>query len=74
MYKGPFTGLVVTGLLAVCLLPTMGAAAEPRARDIGIPFAGTPGPLNAITDVAGLTVGFESIIKDLPDGDRKSVV
>lgn len=30
---------------------------KPRARDLGLPFPGTPGPLNAITDVAGLTVG-----------------
>lgn len=32
--------------------------ARPRARDLGLPFPGTPGPLNAITDVAGVTVGF----------------
>jgi len=31
---------------------------RPRARDLGLPFAGTPGPLNAITDVAGVRVGF----------------
>ncbi len=31
---------------------------KPRAREMGIPFAGTPGPYNAITDVEGLTVGF----------------
>lgn len=35
---------------------------EPRARDLGIPFAGTPGPLNAITDVAGVTVGHTTLI------------
>ncbi len=38
-----------------------------RARDLGIPFDGVPGPLNAITDVAGVTVGHETIIRDLPD-------
>ena len=27
---------------------------KPRARDLGIPFEGTPGPLNAISDVAGV--------------------
>ncbi|MFC3944028.1 S58 family peptidase [Pseudomonas gingeri NCPPB 3146 = LMG 5327] len=33
-------------------------AADPqRARDLGIPFEGTPGKLNAITDVAGVEVG-----------------
>lgn len=31
---------------------------KPRARDLGLPFPGTPGPLNAITDVPGLAVGF----------------
>ncbi len=31
---------------------------KPRARDLGLPFPGTPGPFNAITDVAGVSVGF----------------
>lgn len=35
--------------------------ARPRARDLGLPFPGTPGPLNAITDVAGVTVGFTTL-------------
>lgn len=34
----------------------------PRARDLGIPFDGTPGPLNAITDVSGIEVGFKTLI------------
>ncbi|HTV60086.1 MAG TPA: P1 family peptidase [Verrucomicrobiae bacterium] len=38
------------------------APASPRARDLGIPFEGTPGPLNAITDVKGVEVGFRTII------------
>lgn len=33
-----------------------------RARALGVPFDGTPGPLNAITDVAGVTVGYSTII------------
>jgi len=37
-------------------------SAKPRARDLGVPFDGTPGPLNAITDVAGLTVGHTTLI------------
>src|SRR4030081_2025274 len=36
--------------------------AKPRARDLGVPFDGTPGPLNAITDVAGVTVGHKTLI------------
>src|SRR5437763_959932 len=35
---------------------------RPRARDLGIPFDGTPGPLNAITDVAGVEVGQTTLI------------
>jgi L-aminopeptidase/D-esterase-like protein len=33
-----------------------------RARDLGVPFDGTPGPLNAITDVPGITVGHTTLI------------
>ncbi len=36
---------------------------KPRARDLGIPFEGAPGPLNAITDVEGVTVGFATAIQ-----------
>jgi L-aminopeptidase/D-esterase-like protein len=35
-----------------------------RARDLGIPLAGTPGPLNAITDIPGVEVGMVTIIED----------
>ena len=45
-------------------------ATKPRARDLGIPFDGTPGPFNAITDVAGVTVGQTTLIS----GDGKLVV
>src|SRR5260370_13342231 len=36
--------------------------AKPRARDLGVPFDGTPGPFNAITDVSGVTVGHTTLI------------
>ncbi|HET8925624.1 MAG TPA: P1 family peptidase [Candidatus Acidoferrum sp.] len=36
--------------------------AKPRARDLGVPFDGTPGLLNAITDVSGVTVGHTTLI------------
>ena len=42
----------------------------PRARDLAIPFDGQPGPLNAITDVAGVEVGHTTIIR----GDGKLIV
>jgi D-aminopeptidase len=34
-----------------------------RARALGIPFGGRPGRLNAITDVAGVEVGYTTLIK-----------
>ena len=37
-------------------------ASKPRARDLGVPFDGTSGPLNAITDVSGITVGHTTLI------------
>ena len=33
-----------------------------RARELGIPFEGTPGKLNAITDVPGVEVGYTTLI------------
>jgi L-aminopeptidase/D-esterase-like protein len=47
------------GLLAALALTGL---AEPRARDLGVPFDGKPGPLNAITDVAGVEVGHTTLI------------
>ena len=38
------------------------AQSKPRARDLGIPFVGSPGPNNAITDVAGVLVGHTTLI------------
>lgn len=35
---------------------------KPRARDLGIPFDGTPGVYNAITDVKGVEVGYKTLI------------
>jgi hypothetical protein len=35
---------------------------KPRARDLGIPFDGKPGSLDAITDVKGVEVGQVTII------------
>lgn len=48
----------------VCMVLGLGAellGAEPRARDLGIPFVGTTGPHNAITDVQGVLVGHATI-------------
>ena len=37
---------------------------KPRARDLGIPFDGTRGRWNAITDVSGVAVGYATLIRD----------
>jgi len=56
--------------LLACLATMTATGAEPRARDLGVPFEGTPGPLNAITDVAGVTVGQVTLVEDLADGRK----
>ena len=38
------------------------AQSKPRARDLGVPFDGTPGPLNSITDIKGIEVGHTTLI------------
>lgn len=52
--------LVVTFMIIGATNPA--AQETARARDLGIPFAGTPGPFNAITDVAGVEVGHVTLI------------
>lgn len=51
-------------LCAASLSPaqTRPDSVRPRAREAGIPLDGTPGPLNAITDVAGIEVGHVTLI------------
>ena len=54
-------------LIRICMvfplcLALASAQAKPRARDLGVPFDGTPGPLNAITDVKGVEVGHTTLI------------
>jgi L-aminopeptidase/D-esterase-like protein len=59
-------------LLALCAVtpPLARAETRPRARDLGVPFAGSPGPHNAITDVAGVLVGHTTLVS----GQGKLVV
>ena len=63
--------LVIFALAVLCGLPiharepqTSPSRTQPviRARALGIPFDGTPGTLNAITDVAGVEVGYTTLI------------
>ncbi|HTR22046.1 MAG TPA: P1 family peptidase [Gemmatimonadales bacterium] len=65
--------LVAVSLVATAAVPLLSqqsTAAKPRARDLGVPFDGTPGPLNAITDVPGIEVGQVTLIS----GSGKLVV
>ena len=49
-------------LLILFSSSTLFAQTKPRARDLGVPFDGAPGPLNAITDVKGVEVGHTTLI------------
>ena len=49
-------------MLVLALATGVRAADKPRARLLGIPFDGVPGALDAITDVAGVEVGFTTLI------------
>ena len=65
------SGATVLVLAVLVALGTAESAQEAhRARDLGVPFEGTPGLLNAITDVAGIEVGHHTIIR----GDGELVV
>src|SRR3954452_13782967 len=50
-------------IVFIAAVLTLTAATKPRARDLGVPFDGTPGPLNAITDVKGVEVGHTTLIR-----------
>ena len=59
-------------VVVIIFLSSLIASAQtnPRARDLGVPFDGTPGPLNAITDIKGVEVGHTTLIS----GEGKLVV
>ena len=54
-------GTMAIGLSII--LQVLSANDKPRARDLGVPFDGKPGKMNAITDVEGVKVGHSTIIK-----------
>jgi len=62
----PSLALVILALITG-VVPS--AQSNPRARDLGIPFDGAPGPGNSITDVTGVEVGMTTLIS----GDGKLV-
>ncbi|HXT34473.1 MAG TPA: P1 family peptidase [Chloroflexota bacterium] len=50
-------------MLGLVSAPLQAQAHPERARDLGIPLEGDPGPLDAVTDVPGVTVGHTTIIR-----------
>ena len=50
-------------LLIIFILTWLQAETKSRARDLGFHFDGSPGPLNAITDVSGVQVGHTTLIE-----------
>lgn len=42
--------------------PCLAQSHPPRARNLGVPFEGAPGPLDSITDVSGVQVGYKTLI------------
>ena len=72
------TTALVAGCLSLTLMPAAPLEAQsspsiqslPRARDLGVPFDGTPGPFNAITDIPGVEVGFKTLVS----GDGRLIV
>src|SRR5256885_12627940 len=53
---------LLAGLVAAPSSVTLAQRPE-RGRDLGIPFEGTPGPLDAITDVGGVEVGHRTLVE-----------
>ena len=49
-------------LFTISIFCSLAYAQKPRARDLGVPFNGTPGQWNSITDVKGVEVGYSTII------------
>src|SRR5712671_486690 len=56
------TAALVSAVLFSFCATLLAAEPKSRARDLGVPFDGDPGPLNAITDVKGVEVGHTTLI------------
>ena len=76
MFRSRLCGLVFVAGIALFVV-NLSAQTKPRARDLGVPFDGTPGPFNAITDVKGVEVGHTTLISgegstDWSNGDSST--
>ncbi len=71
MFWGPrVKRLHAIAAVFIFLSTELSAQSKPRARDLGVPFDGTPGTYNAITDVKGVEVGHTTLIS----GEGKLIV
>ncbi|HEU4876093.1 MAG TPA: P1 family peptidase, partial [Pyrinomonadaceae bacterium] len=61
--------ITIAILIALVFAAPLAAQTRPRGRDLGIPFPGTTGPNNAITDVTGIAIGHVTLI----EGDGKLI-
>lgn len=62
--RGRRTFVIVATAVGIAAVAITAAAQElPRARDLGVPFSGQPGPNNAITDVGDVEVGHVTLIR-----------
>jgi len=62
--KSPSAPLLAALLAALALVAPLGAQERPRARELGLAIGHLPtGPLNAITDVAGVLVGQVTLVE-----------
>lgn len=63
LYVDRFLKTLSALMLLLCMCSAQSVVqSKPRARDLGVPFDGTPGPYNAITDVKGVEVGHTTLI------------
>jgi D-aminopeptidase len=58
----PRLALTLTLTLSLTLTLTLPGQSHPRGRELGLPFPGTTGPVNAITDVPGVSVGHATLV------------
>lgn len=60
--RGWASAVMAVAMFSVLVVPVASQTKKPRARELGLPVGGTPGALDAITDVAGVEVGHTTLI------------
>jgi D-aminopeptidase len=60
--RGWGAAVMAVAMFSVLVLPVASQTEKPRGRELGVPIGGTPGVLDAITDVAGVEVGHTTLI------------